>query len=81
MLPQLAQGPGNTFWVTPSEVTSALQGVSRAFTDALPGVPAAEPAATSDDAARAADDANRAAEAAAEAVADAETARRVSTPA
>ncbi|WP_204045373.1 SPFH domain-containing protein, partial [Acrocarpospora phusangensis] len=36
MLPQLAQGPGNTFWVIPSEVTSALQGVSKAFTEALP---------------------------------------------
>jgi regulator of protease activity HflC (stomatin/prohibitin superfamily) len=36
MLPQLAQGPGNTFWVIPSEVTSALQDVSRAFTQALP---------------------------------------------
>ena len=31
-LPQLAQSPGNTFWVIPSEVTSALQGVSKAFT-------------------------------------------------
>ena len=36
MLPQLARGPGNTFWVIPSEVTSALQDVSRAFTLALP---------------------------------------------
>ncbi|TKK85102.1 SPFH/Band 7/PHB domain protein [Herbidospora galbida] len=36
MLPQLASGPGNTFWVIPSEVTSALQGVSKAFTEALP---------------------------------------------
>ncbi|MEV6984162.1 SPFH domain-containing protein [Sphaerisporangium sp. NPDC051017] len=36
VLPQLAQGQGNTFWVIPSEVTSALQGVSRAFTEALP---------------------------------------------
>ena len=36
MLPQLAQGPGNTFWVIPSEVTAALQDVSRAFTQALP---------------------------------------------
>lgn len=26
MLPQLAQGSGSTFWVIPSEVTSALQG-------------------------------------------------------
>ncbi|MFE2752332.1 SPFH domain-containing protein [Actinosynnema sp. NPDC059335] len=80
MLPQLAQGPGNTFWVIPSEVTSALQGVSRAFTEALPKVPATVPATADDDAARAADDANRAAEAAAEAAADAETAGRAGTP-
>jgi regulator of protease activity HflC (stomatin/prohibitin superfamily) len=33
VLPQLAQGQGNTFWVIPSEVTSALQQVSRAFAD------------------------------------------------
>jgi regulator of protease activity HflC (stomatin/prohibitin superfamily) len=31
MLPKLAQGPGSTFWVIPSEVTSALQAVSKAF--------------------------------------------------
>ncbi|MCW2945460.1 MAG: putative secreted protein [Actinoallomurus sp.] len=30
-LPQLAKGEGNTFWVIPSEVTSALQAVTRAF--------------------------------------------------
>ncbi|HEY9524709.1 MAG TPA: SPFH domain-containing protein, partial [Thermopolyspora sp.] len=36
VLPQLAQGQGNTFWVIPSEVTSALQGVSKAFTEVLP---------------------------------------------
>src|SRR6201995_1828966 len=30
-LPQLAQGPGSTVWVIPSEVTSALQEVSRAL--------------------------------------------------
>jgi regulator of protease activity HflC (stomatin/prohibitin superfamily) len=40
VLPQLAQGEGNTFWVIPSEVTSALQGVSKAFTEALPPSPA-----------------------------------------
>ncbi|GII58455.1 paraslipin [Planotetraspora thailandica] len=40
VLPQLAQGSGNTFWVIPSEVTSALQGVSKAFTEALPASPA-----------------------------------------
>ena len=77
-LPQLAQGAGNTFWVIPSEVTSALQGISRAFTETLPRVPATGPAAGPADhaAAQAADDANRAAEAAAEAVADAEIASR-----
>jgi regulator of protease activity HflC (stomatin/prohibitin superfamily) len=31
MLPQLAQGEGNTFWVIPSEVTSALKSLSSAF--------------------------------------------------
>ncbi|GAA4211955.1 SPFH domain-containing protein [Microbispora amethystogenes] len=36
VLPQLAQGEGNTFWVIPSEVTSALNSVSKAFTEALP---------------------------------------------
>jgi regulator of protease activity HflC (stomatin/prohibitin superfamily) len=30
-LPQLAGGEGNTFWVIPSEVTSALQAVTKAF--------------------------------------------------
>jgi hypothetical protein len=30
-LPQLAQGEGNTVWMIPSEVTSALKMVSRAF--------------------------------------------------
>jgi regulator of protease activity HflC (stomatin/prohibitin superfamily) len=30
-LPQLAQGPGNTVWMIPSEVTSALKAVSSAF--------------------------------------------------
>ncbi|MGW4589700.1 SPFH domain-containing protein [Amycolatopsis thermoflava] len=72
VLPQLAQGEGNTFWVIPGEVTSALRDVSRAFTEALPASPAtgARPA-TDGLAARAADDAAQAAEAAAEAVADA----------
>jgi regulator of protease activity HflC (stomatin/prohibitin superfamily) len=36
MLPQLAQGEGNTFWVIPSEVTSALKEVSKAFGDNEP---------------------------------------------
>ena len=31
MLPQLAQGSGNTFWVIPSEVTTALKAVTSAF--------------------------------------------------
>jgi regulator of protease activity HflC (stomatin/prohibitin superfamily) len=30
-LPKLAQGQGSTFWVIPSEVTSALEAVSKAF--------------------------------------------------
>ena len=30
-LPQLAQGAGNTFWVIPSEVTTALRSVASAF--------------------------------------------------
>ncbi|HEY6497993.1 MAG TPA: SPFH domain-containing protein [Streptosporangiaceae bacterium] len=30
-LPQLAQGPGSTMWVIPSEVTSALKSISTAF--------------------------------------------------
>src|SRR6201987_2104538 len=41
-LPQLAQGAGNTFWVIPSEVTSALRSVASAF-----GGGDAAPAATS----------------------------------
>jgi regulator of protease activity HflC (stomatin/prohibitin superfamily) len=44
-LPQLAQGAGNTFWVIPSEVTSALRSVASAFgggAEAAP-VPSAEP--------------------------------------
>jgi regulator of protease activity HflC (stomatin/prohibitin superfamily) len=73
VLPQLAQGEGNTFWVIPSEVTSALQGVSRAFTDSLPRSPATRDQSPTDElAARAAaEDAAKAEEAAAEAVADA----------
>ena len=30
-LPELARGQGNTFWVIPSEVTSALSGIAQAF--------------------------------------------------
>jgi regulator of protease activity HflC (stomatin/prohibitin superfamily) len=71
-LPQLAQGPGNTFFVIPSEVTAALSSVSRAFTEALPKSAATrESAPTEGLSARAEEDAARAAEAAAEAVADA----------
>jgi regulator of protease activity HflC (stomatin/prohibitin superfamily) len=33
-LPQIAAGPGNTFWVIPGEVTSALKAVTSAFTGA-----------------------------------------------
>ncbi len=42
-LPQLAQGAGNTFWVIPSEVTSALRSVASAFGGDTPAGPAAEP--------------------------------------
>jgi regulator of protease activity HflC (stomatin/prohibitin superfamily) len=41
-LPQLAQGQGNTFWVIPSEVTSALKNLSSAFGGG-PEAPAAAP--------------------------------------
>ena len=45
ILPELAKGPGNTFWVIPSEVTSALRSISRAFgEDEQPG-PGAGPEA------------------------------------
>jgi regulator of protease activity HflC (stomatin/prohibitin superfamily) len=36
-LPQLAAGSGNTFWVIPSEMTSALKAVTSAFTGAQDG--------------------------------------------
>ena len=37
-LPQLAQSPGNTMWVVPSEITTALRTISRAFgEDEQPG--------------------------------------------
>jgi hypothetical protein len=71
-LPQLAAGPGNTFFVIPSELTAALGSVSRAFTETLPKSAATRELPETDElTARAADDAARAAEAAAEAVADA----------
>ncbi|MFE2757420.1 SPFH domain-containing protein [Actinosynnema sp. NPDC059335] len=43
-LPKLAEGPGNTFFVIPSEVTTALSSVSRAFGEHLPTSPAARDA-------------------------------------
>jgi hypothetical protein len=36
-LPQLAQGPGNTVWMVPSELTSALKAFSQAFDTAGSG--------------------------------------------
>jgi regulator of protease activity HflC (stomatin/prohibitin superfamily) len=38
-LPQLANGAGNTFWVIPSEVTTALKAVTSAFSGAETPVP------------------------------------------
>ncbi|GII88337.1 paraslipin [Sphaerisporangium siamense] len=70
VLPQLAQGQGNTFWVIPSEVTSALQGVSKAFTEALPKSPATREVPDTRSAAMTA--ATEAEEAAKAAIADAE---------
>jgi regulator of protease activity HflC (stomatin/prohibitin superfamily) len=48
-LPQLAQGAGNTFWVIPSEVTTALRSVASAFGG---GEAPAEPSQGSRDQAR-----------------------------
>ena len=39
MLPQLAKGAGNTFWVIPGEVTTALQNVTKAFSGETPKIP------------------------------------------
>ncbi|MGV9303924.1 MULTISPECIES: SPFH domain-containing protein [unclassified Nonomuraea] len=78
VLPQLAQGQGNTFWVIPSEVTSALQGVSKAFTEALPRSAATQE--ISPDTSEAEEEIARASEAAAEAVADAREAEHTSGP-
>jgi regulator of protease activity HflC (stomatin/prohibitin superfamily) len=44
-LPQLAQSPGNTMWVIPSEVTSALRSISRAFGEDKQPEPAPGPEA------------------------------------
>ncbi|MEV7965574.1 SPFH domain-containing protein [Sphaerisporangium sp. NPDC088356] len=70
VLPQLAQGSGNTFWVIPSEVTSALSGVSKAFTESLPRSPATREVTTQNTSAK--DEAAMAAKAAEDAIADAE---------
>jgi regulator of protease activity HflC (stomatin/prohibitin superfamily) len=85
VLPQLAQGQGNTFWVIPSEVTTALKGVTRAFTDALPASQAAgdvapppEPASRADQ--DAAHDAALAEKAAADAVAEVRDVTDLTTP-
>ena len=49
-LPQLAQGPGNTMWVIPGEVTSALKAITSAFDGQSPrdgtGAAATEAAGT-----------------------------------
>ncbi|MFK4104317.1 SPFH/Band 7/PHB domain protein, partial [Streptomyces sp. NPDC019531] len=66
----------NNFWVIPSEITSALQGVSRAFTEVLPQSPATREKPSDDSAERAADDTAQAAQAAAAALADAAEADR-----
>ncbi|MGW7342703.1 SPFH domain-containing protein [Streptomyces sp. NPDC054854] len=71
VLPQLAQSPGNTFWVIPGEVTSALQNVTRAFSETLPQSAATRTTPSDDLALQAANDAAKAAEAAAEALSDA----------
>jgi regulator of protease activity HflC (stomatin/prohibitin superfamily) len=47
-LPQLAKSQGNTFWVIPSEVTTALKTVSSAFGGENAGQSAAPPAASHD---------------------------------
>ena len=71
-LPQLAQGPNNTFFVIPSEVTAALSGVSKAFAESLPKSPATRQIPEADElTAEAAAEVAQAADAAAEAVADA----------
>ncbi|TDD55229.1 SPFH domain-containing protein [Saccharopolyspora elongata] len=83
VLPQLAQGAGNTFWVIPGEVTSALHDVSRAFTEALPKSTATREGPSDEPTAQAAEDAARAAEAAEAAVAAAaetNTAHRIASP-
>jgi regulator of protease activity HflC (stomatin/prohibitin superfamily) len=51
-LPQLAQGAGNTFWVIPSEVTTALRSVASAFGGGDAPASAAEPGPGARDQAR-----------------------------
>jgi regulator of protease activity HflC (stomatin/prohibitin superfamily) len=51
-LPQLAAGAGNTFWVIPSEMTSALKAVTSAFSGSSPDF--AQPAGAATNAAAAA---------------------------
>jgi regulator of protease activity HflC (stomatin/prohibitin superfamily) len=51
-LPQLAQGPGNTFWVIPSEVTTALRSVASAFGGGDAPAGRAEPGPRAQDQAR-----------------------------
>ena len=51
-LPQLAQGAGNTFWVIPSEVTTALRSVASAFGGGDAPVGSAEPGQGARDQAR-----------------------------
>lgn len=78
-LPQLAQSPVNTFWVIPGEVTSALQDVSRAFSEVLPQSAATRRSSSDDLAIQAANDAAKAAGAAAEALAGAAEADSATT--
>jgi regulator of protease activity HflC (stomatin/prohibitin superfamily) len=42
-LPQIAQGPGNTMWMIPSELTSALKALSSAFDGGSPPADATSP--------------------------------------
>src|SRR3954464_7108075 len=75
MLPQLANGDSNTFWVIPSEFTAALEGVPRAFSQPLPRssaatnlpIPERLPSAAAQDLAQAADAVDEALTAAAQA--------------
>jgi regulator of protease activity HflC (stomatin/prohibitin superfamily) len=44
-LPQIASGPGNTVWMVPSELTSAMKAISTAFGGGDGAAPPAQPAA------------------------------------